>query len=207
MKMKGTALAILMSLVMVFAMMPMMAGAAYADSEVVDAGIKYTLHDNGEATVSGHTDALQDSVIIPDKIKSGDVDYAVTSIGEDAFSWYKSLVSITIPASVTSIGGSAFFLCSNLGMVTFEEESKLESIGGSAFRGTGITSITIPASVTSIGGSAFLNCSNLGTVAFAEGGKLESIGGSAFRATGLTSIMIPDAFKLASFCKYYRFKV
>ena len=82
MKMKGTALAILMSLAMVFAMMPMMAGAAYADSEVVDAGIKYTLHDNGEATVSGHTDALQDSVIIPDNIKSGNVDYAVTSIGD-----------------------------------------------------------------------------------------------------------------------------
>ena len=193
MKMKGTALAILMSLAMVFAMMPMMAGAAYADSEVEYDGVKYTLHDNGEATVSGHTDALPDNVIIPDKIKSGNVDYAVTSIGEYAFSWCGSLASITIPASVTSIGEGAFFLCSNLGTVTFAEESKLESIGDHAFRETGITSITIPESVTSIGESAFQNCSILGTVTFAEGSKLESIGDSAFRKTGITSIAIPES--------------
>ena len=214
MKMKGTALAILMSLAMVFAMMPMMAGAAYADSEVVDAGIKYTLHDNGEATVSGHTDALQDSVIIPDNIKSGNVDYAVTSIGVNAF-FRTGLTSITIPKSVTSIERNAFCNCSNLGTVVFAEGSKLESIGEDAFRETGIpsitipesvtiiggqafqksglTSITIPGSVTNIGDFAFYNCSNLGTVTFAEGSKLESIGGSAFRGTALTSITIPES--------------
>ena len=203
-----------MSLAMVFAMMPMMAGAAYADSEVVDAGIKYTLHDNGEATVSGHTDALQDSVIIPDNIKSGNVDYAVTSIGDGAFWRCESLASITIPESVTSIGRNAFCNCSNLGTVVFAEGSKLESIGESAFRDTGITSITIPesvtsiggyafqatgltsislpGSVTSIGGSAFYGCSNLGTVAFAEGSKLESIGTSTFDGTAITSITIPE---------------
>ena len=193
MKMKGTALTILMSLAMFFAMMPMMAGAAYADSEVEYDGVKYTLHDNGEATVSGHTDALPDNVIIPDKIKSGNVDYAVTSIGESAFSWYESLVSITIPESVTSIGERAFYDCSNLGTVTFAEGSKLESIGGSAFRETVITSITIPESVTSIGDYAFFNCTYLGTVTFAEGSKLESIGESAFEETVITSITIPES--------------
>ena len=192
MKMKGTALAILMSLAMVFAMMPMMAGAAYADSEVVDAGIKYTLHDNGEATVSGHTDALQDSVIIPDKIKSGDVDYAVTSIGGNAFQ-ATGLTSISIPGSVTSIGDCAFSNCSNLGTVAFAEGSKLESIGEEAFFRTGLTSITFPESVTSIGDFAFYQLTNLGTVEFAEGSKLESIGDYAFRGSGITSITIPES--------------
>ena len=192
MKMKGTALAILMSLAMVFAMMPMMAGAAYADSEVVDAGIKYTLHDNGEATVSGYTDALQDSVIIPDTIKSGDVDYAVTSIGGNAFQ-ATGLTSISIPGSVTSIGDCAFSNCSNLGTVAFAEGSKLESIGEEAFFRTGLTSITFPESVTSIGDFAFYQLTNLGTVEFAEGSKLESIGENAFRGSGITSITIPES--------------
>ena len=220
MKKKGAALAILMSLAMVFAMMPMMAGAAYADSTVVVSGVKYNLHDNGEATVSGHTDALQDSVIIPDKIKSGDVDYAVTSIGgyafrgsgitgitlpesvtsigDGAFWRCESLASITIPESVTSIGRNAFCNCSNLGTVVFAEGSKLESIGAHAFRETGITSITIPESVTNIGESAFFGCKNLGTVTFAEGSKLESIGKSVFWGTGITSIILPEAITVLS---------
>ncbi|WP_282193779.1 leucine-rich repeat domain-containing protein, partial [Muribaculum intestinale] len=45
--------------------------------------------------------------------------------------------TVTIPNSVTSIGGSAFYNCS------------------------GLTSVTIGNSVTSIGGSAFYNCSGL----------------------------------------------
>ena len=216
MKKKGTALAILMSLAMVFAMMPMMAGAAYADSEVVDAGIKYTLHDNGEATVSGYTDAIPDNVLIPATIRSGDVDYPVTSIGDHVF--YKSsnlrtvtfeegskletigisafygtrLTSITIPESVTSIGDSAFRSCPNLRTISFAEGSKLESIGVSVFWESGLTSITIPENVTTIGDLAFYSCYGLGTVTFAEGSKLKRIGEGAFYESGLTSIILPE---------------
>ena len=55
----------------------------------------------------------------------------ITSIYEKAFSWNKSVTSITIPDSVTSIGKYAFRGCSNL------------------------TSIRIPDSVTTIGDNAF----------------------------------------------------
>ena len=50
------------------------------------------------------------------------------------------LTSITIPDSVTSIGGEAFWGCS------------------------GLTSITLPASVTSIAGDAFGGCSSLTSI-------------------------------------------
>ena len=88
-----------------------------------------------------------------------------TEIGNYAFSECTGLTSITIPASVTSIGEWAFYRCSNLATVIFEEGSQLESIGDYAFRECiSLTSITIPASVTSIGGGAFYYCSNLATV-------------------------------------------
>jgi len=60
----------------------------------------------------------------------------VTTIGSNAFVC-KTLTSITIPNSVTSISNSGFYFCSSL------------------------TDITIPSSVTSIGDFAFSYCSSL----------------------------------------------
>ena len=53
--------------------------------------------------------------------------------------------SVTIPNSVTSIEGSAFYCC------------------------TGLTSVTIPNSVTSIGRSAFAECTSLTSVTIGNG--------------------------------------
>ena len=78
----------------------------------------------------------------------------LTSIGGSAFQ-ESGLTSITIPASVTSIGNDAFYSCNSLTSVSFESGSQLTSIGNYAFYSTGLTTITIPASVTSIGNDAF----------------------------------------------------
>ena len=65
---------------------------------------------------------------------------SVTEIGGSAFSSCSSLTSITIPNSVTSIGKRAFYYCSSL------------------------TSVTIGNSVTSIGYGAFADCSSLTSI-------------------------------------------
>ena len=75
-------------------------------------------------------------VVIPASVTYNGAEYSVTNIG-DAFSGSNGLTSVTIPNSVTCIGGAAFSGCS------------------------GLTSVTIPNSVTSIGGSAFYGCSRL----------------------------------------------
>ena len=82
----------------------------------------------------------------------------------------RTATSITIPSSVTSIGGGAFFDCAALTSVTIP--SSVTSIGGSAFSGCiRLTSVTIPASVTSIGAGAFYGCSSSTDIycGFAEG--------------------------------------
>ena len=52
-----------------------------------------------------------------------------------AFSSCSGLLSITIPASVTSIGSGAFSMCTELERVIFEGSSKLTSVGANAFEG------------------------------------------------------------------------
>ena len=85
---------------------------------------------------------------------------SVTSIGGSAFSYCTSLTSITIPDSVTSIGYNAFEDCHSLTSVTIS--NGVTSIGERAFiRCSSLTSITIPDSAIEIGDWAFSYCDSL----------------------------------------------
>ena len=95
-----------------------------------------------------------------------------------AFSDCTALTSIEIPASVETIGNTAFSDCSSLATVTFEKGSRLKTIGNNAYyRCTSLTSIEIPASVETIEATAFKRCSKLTTVTFEKGSQLKIIGG------------------------------
>ena len=92
-----------------------------------------------------------------EKITSLIIPNSVTSIGDYAFYYCRSLTSVTIPDSVTSIGEFAFFGCSSLTSITIPDS--VTSIGSYAFCDcSSLTSVTIPDSVTSVGGEAFSNC-------------------------------------------------
>lgn len=70
------------------------------------------------------------------------------------------MASITIPDSVTSIGGGAFCECYHLASITIP--STITSIDYGTFESCrSLASIAIPSSVTSIGGKAFEDCANL----------------------------------------------
>ncbi len=116
---------------------------------------------------------------------------SVTSIGGGAFYGCTGLTSITIPNSVTSIGNQAFHSCYKLTTITIP--NSVTSIREYAFSGcTGLTSITIPNSVTSIGERAFEGCIGLTTVTIGNG--VTSIGNQAFYyCYNLTSITIGNS--------------
>ena len=89
----------------------------------------------------------------------------VTSIGDyafaDIYSGGSKLASITIPASVTTIGAYALYECRNLTSVTIAEGG-LKTIGDRAFNNCEkLQSIIIPASTTTIGDYVFSGCSAL----------------------------------------------
>ena len=122
------------------------------------------------------------SFIIPDGVKS---------IGNRAFDYCYSLVSISIPNSVTSVGDESFIDCSSLSNLVIP--NSVTSIGDSAFWGcSSLRSLVIPNSVTSIGNSAFVGCSSLSSLVIPD--SVTSIGNSAFAGCkSLSNIIIPDS--------------
>ena len=134
-------------------------------------------------------------VIVPAKIDVDGTEIAVTKLGDEAFrkiddgkgkwrdreTYAKNLTlkKITIEEGVTSIGGMAFYLCSELNEVNLPES--MESIGDFAFFGcASLQSITLPKNVNYIGAYSFRACENLKTVNVLAEAALPKIGDKAF---------------------------
>ena len=162
---------------------------------------------------SSYSDRYQGNIVIPESVTYNGKSYPVTSIGELAFSTCKSLTSVTIPNSVTSIGAYAFALS---GLTSVTIPNSVTDIGGSAFEGTewynnqpdGLlyinnsmyaykgtmpdnTIITIKEGTTKIYANAFYGCSGMKSVTIPN--SVTSIGDWAFgNCSGLTSVNIPN---------------
>ena len=170
-------------------------------NQFTDNGVTYyfTEDSNNAVTITSAVSSTGSPVTIvditiPSSFTVAGVVHTIRHIGNDAFynnnNNITSTGTLTIPASVTSIGTQSF-RGTGFHTVTFAEGSGLLTIGNSAFESTAFTSITIPASVTEFGGAAFASCTSLTSVIFATGSGLLTIGQGAFYQTGLTSIVIP----------------
>lgn len=128
------------------------------------------------------------SFIIPDGVKS---------IGNRAFDYCYSLISISIPNSVTSIGDESFIDCSSLSNLVIP--NSVTSIGAWAFdRCSSLSSLVIPDGVTSIRDYVFSGCSSLSNLVIPN--SVTSIGDSAFSGcSSLSSLVIPDSVTCIGF--------
>ena len=115
--------------------------------EVVVNGVIYEVNEQEQkAVVVGLADKNSSTAEIQEYVSG----YLVSGIESAAFRDCRSLTSINIPSSVTSIGKSAFLGCRSL------------------------TAINIPFSVTSIEGSAFEGCSALTSITVDESNPIYS---------------------------------
>ena len=135
-------------------------------------------------------------IVIPETVTYGGKTYSVTSIGA-AFDGCSGLTSVTIPASVTSIGSGAFNGCSGLteikvdnGNSVYDSRNDCNAVIETASNTiiAGCKKTIIPNSVTSIGSSAFSGCSGLTSVTIPN--SVTSIGYEAFYNTRIKSLTI-----------------
>ncbi len=145
-------------------------------------GLAYELSSDGCGySVVGIGSCTDKDVVIP----SSHQNLPVTEIGKDAFS-HCGIISVALPAGVTSIGFCAFSACFSLTSISIPEG--LISIDGAAFAGcSGLTSVSLPDGLTSIGQSTFYECKGLTSLSLPE--SLVSIGDRAFDGcSALTSV-------------------
>ena len=166
---------------------------------------KYTAHcdENGNSYIQINQYIGNDTnIVIPDMIVINEENIPVKVIGNNLFQNNKSILSITIPDSVTTIGDYAFSGCSSLKTVTIGKNSQLAIIGSYAFYNcTSLTSITIPNSVTTISGYAFSDCSSLTSIIIPD--SVISIGSYAFRYCSNLTIYCEAASKPSGWNSYW----
>ena len=161
--MKRKMLAVLVSVVMLCAMLPMGAMGVSAETYYYS-GMYYQIN-NGEVTITGSVSGISGDLVIPTTIQG----FPVTTIGNSAFSCRYYLTSITIPDSVVSLSAYAIENC-----------DALETI----YIGSGLSSI---------GKYALDNCDVLRTISVAEDNPyFTSMDGVLYTEDMTTLILYPN---------------
>ena len=183
------------------------------DYDLVVNGIYFLRTDNENASVvskDNKRNSYRGDVVIPEMVNFDGEDLKVTAIANSAFQYCSNLTSVTIPSSVTTIGGRAFAKSgiknidipnsvTEIGPYAFSESSlnkitlsnNITEIKNGTFGACSLGSITIPDKVTSIGDSAFFMCHELGSITIPN--SVTKIGLLAFTYSSLGSVTIPNS--------------
>ena len=116
-------------------------------------------------------------------------------IDHDAFANCHAIREFELPREVETIGENAFYDDWCIKKFTFQEGSRLKSIGGYAFHcNSSLQSLTLPSSVTNIGHHAFHQCSSLDEFVIPDG--VESIERAVFaECSKLKTVTVPNSVK------------
>lgn len=175
--------------------------------------------ENGELTISsqtGMTNWKQNGR--PNnysKVKSVTITGDATEIVENAFASCSNLTQVTITANgITSIGAAAFQNTKSL--TTIEIPASVTTIGNAAFAGSGISTFTVAESGSSFktdtDSKALLTSDGKTLVVFAPKATgsytipdgVETIGPFSFESSALTSLVIPSSVKTIRESAFFR---
>ncbi len=140
---------------------------------------------NGEATITKYTGSAT-YLTIPSSLGG----YPVRTIGNSAFDYSDSFVTLTIPSTVKTIENYAFYDCDGLQNLTVP--GNVVSIGNHAFGYCDtLKTVTLSGGVQTLGASVFANCTVLNNVTLPT--SLTTMGNLVFAYdTALTALSIPS---------------
>ena len=159
--------------------------------EFVYKGVRYRRGETGICSVVAYATGFvyADGDAISENPECMGIKFTTTAIESKAFRG-SIMTKITIPASITKIGTSAFAVSTALKSVIFEGNDVTTT--EDTFNGcTALESVTLPANLTTIGNNDFLACKSLQTIEIPS--TVKSIGEYAFQQSGLTSITVPES--------------
>ena len=159
----------------------------------------YFTVENGSVTILKFINSKAIDCEVPNRVKYRGKTYSVTAIGENAFTNHRSLVTVTIPDSVTEIRGSvedkkgAFSGCTAL--TTINMGKSISRIGAYAFKNcVALKSIDVPASVQFVHVGAFQNCLDMTTIKINGNSAWDT--NSFINCYGVTTLQIADGVEL-----------
>lgn len=183
------------------AAVPLTASATGSEALYSEDGLyRYGLDEEGNVKLFDFTpETYTGEVVVPSQIDGRDVVY----IGNGTFAEADGITSVTIPATVESIGTSVFMGCGSLEKFVVEEGNAYlyADEAGVLFSDEGgmlecyppaktETSYTVPDTVDEIAPGAFMYCAQLEEVILPE--SLAYIDAWAFAYTGLQTLVLPD---------------
>ena len=181
-------------------------GYDFDQNEVSDHQLLYTSTDG--KIVTPYSSNVFDANIVSNTYKNGkgviEFDAPVTLIGKNAFYGCTSLLSITLPNSITKVEEDAFFNCSGLSNVYISDLSawcNIDFVNYAAcpvyyaenlsLNGQVITELTIPSDVTKVKKYTFRRCDSLTKIVIPD--HVKDIENSTFRTCRyLESVTIGD---------------
>ena len=136
------------------------------------------------------------------KLKSLSLPSSVTVLGGNCFDNCSDLESVNLPDGLEIISDCAFNECSSLSSISIPDE--VSYIGSMSFyKCTSLTSITIPGSVTRIENSAFHSCSGLTSIVI-DSSTPPAGGEGMFQGTNNCTIYVPsDAVNTYKTAQYW----
>ena len=166
----------------------LLSGIAARGATIDVDSLRYTLNDDGTATVSSCLYLSTADISIPQTVNDGTQDYTVTKIGDSAFYGKSFVTSVTFPSTLTTFGRYSF---SRTGLTSVVIPEGVTTLTFELFSYCDqLTSVTIPEGVTTMERGVFYDDDLLDGVVLPS--TLTTIGYHAFgRCIGLTAITIP----------------